>query len=141
MRFRSRCEMLDQIDQLRKVERLRQNCRDAHLQHRLRLDAQMRGNDDDRNAADLSGLLKPLQKIPAVDARHREIEQDDVRIVQVDGALPLFAVARQKHLKSVLSQRRRKHSAERQIVVDHQNALAIDIGDPLVATALRNALP
>ena len=49
--------MLDQVDQLREVERLRQDRRHAHLQHRLRIDVQVRGDDDDRDCAEEAGLF------------------------------------------------------------------------------------
>ena len=41
--------MLDEIDQLREIERLWQNRGDTELQDRLRVDVQVRGENDDRN--------------------------------------------------------------------------------------------
>src|SRR5713226_7676195 len=115
-RLDSRCEVLDQVDQLRKIEGLREDGGYAHLQHRLRLDSQMRRHHDDRNAAQVTSFLETLEKVPAVDFRHREVEQDDVRMMDVESALPFLAVAGQQDLKAVLAQRRRQHSAQRQIV-------------------------
>ena len=39
------------------------------LQDGLRIDVQVRGDDDDRDRAEVAGLLEALQEIPAVDVR------------------------------------------------------------------------
>ena len=84
----------------------------------------------------MAGFLEALQEIPSVHARHGQIEQDDVRMMQVQRALSFLTVARQQYLKTVLSERGRQHSPQRQIVVDHEDAFAIDIGDALTSTVL-----
>src|SRR4051812_24316690 len=101
-RHPSRREVLDQIDELGQIEWLRQNRRDTHLQHRLRIDAQMCENDDDRHFAEVTGLLQALQKIPAVYLRHGQVEKDDVRLMNRERALSFRAVASEKHLKTML---------------------------------------
>src|SRR5437588_1189304 len=125
--------MLDQVDQLWKVERLWQNRGDAHLQHGLRIDVQMRGENNDGNASEVAGFPEALEEVPAVDLGHRQIEQDHVRIVNLQRALALFAVAGEKDLKTMLSQRGGEHPAQRHVVIDDQHALPIDIADALAA--------
>src|SRR5947199_7267122 len=112
----SRREMLDQIDQLREVERLRQKRGDAELQDRLRVHVQMRGKDDDRTRAEEPGLLQALQKIPTVDAGHGEVEENDVGTMDRHRPMPFAAVAGEQNLKTGLAQRGGKHAAQRQIV-------------------------
>src|SRR4051812_32584171 len=105
--------MLDQIDQLREVERLRQKRGDAELQDGLRVHVQMCGKNDDRTRAEETGLFQALQKIPTVDARHREIEEDDVGTMDRQRAMSFAAVAGEQHLKTGLTQRSREHAAQR----------------------------
>ena len=90
---------------------------------------QMRRDDDDLHLGELTGLLQALEKIPAVDVRHGQVEENDVGIVDVQRALAFGTIARQQNLKPVLPQRRREHAAHRQVVVDDEHALAIDVGD------------
>ncbi|MEO8034553.1 MAG: hypothetical protein ABI837_08970 [Acidobacteriota bacterium] len=75
----------------------------------------------------MPGLLKTLQKIPSVHVRHGQIENDDVGIVNVEGAQPLSAITSQEHSEALLPQRGRQHSSQRQVVVDDQHTLAIDV--------------
>src|SRR5438105_1682955 len=55
-------------------------------------------------------------------------------MMNVQGPLALGTIPCQKNLKPVLAERRRKHSPQRQIVVDDQDAFAIDIRDALHAS-------
>src|SRR5437660_6469560 len=93
----SRRKMLDQVDQLREIERLRQDRRDAELQDGLRLDVQVRGENDDRERAEESGLFEALKKVPAVDAGHGQVEEDDVGTVNGQRAMAFIAVAGEQH--------------------------------------------
>ena len=98
----------------------------------------MRGDDDDRHLAAAPALLHALQKIPPVDLGHGQVEQHDVGIVQHEGAVALAAVAGQEDLVAVLPQRRGEHAAQREVVVDDEDALLLDVGNPLRrVTALR----
>ena len=85
--------MLDELDEIGQIERLRQNRRHTHLQQCLRLDAYVRGDDDDGDLAEVPGLLKALQEIPAVHVRHGQVEQHDVRMMNGQRALSLGANA------------------------------------------------
>ena len=69
------------------------------LQDGLRLDVQMRGENDDRSGAEVAGLFQTLQKIPAVDAGHGQIEEDDVGLVDASA-------------RDVLHRRRRRAAPE-----------------------------
>ncbi|HYO79468.1 MAG TPA: hypothetical protein VE010_23580, partial [Thermoanaerobaculia bacterium] len=93
--------MLDEVDQLGEVERLRQDRGRAHLQQRLRLDAHVRGEHDHRHVAEAARLFQPLQKIPAVHVRHRQVEQHHVGIVDRQRTLTFRAVAGEQNLKAV----------------------------------------
>jgi hypothetical protein len=54
--------------------------------------------------------------------------------MDIERSLSLATVAREKHLKSMLPKRRGQHPSQRQVVVDDQNTLSIDICDPLAAS-------
>ena len=91
----------------------------------------MRGDDDDRDLAEVACFLETLEKVPAVDVGHGEIEKHDVRMMNVQRALSFGAVAGEKNLESMLAQRRREHAAKRKIVIDDEHALLLDVCDPL----------
>src|SRR3954451_12678444 len=118
--------MLDQVDQLREIERLRQNRRGPELQDGLRIHVQVRREDDDRTRAEKAGLSQALQEVPAVDAGHCQVEENDVGTMDRERAMPFAAVAGEQHLKTGLAQRGGKHSTQRQIVIDDQDAFAVD---------------
>src|SRR3954470_7012580 len=118
--------MLDQVDQLREIERLRQNRRGPKLQYGLRIHVQVRGENDDRTRAEEAGLSQALQEVPAVDAGHGQVEEDDVGTLYRERGMPFAAVAGEQHLKTGLAQRGGKHSAQRQIVIDDEDAFAVD---------------
>src|SRR4051794_9482487 len=121
--------MLDQVDQLREIERLRQNRRGPKLQDGLRIHVQVRGEDNDRTRAEKAGFSEALQEVPAVDAGHGQVEEDDVRTMDRERAMPFAAVAGEQHLKTGLAQRGGKHPAQRQVVIDDEDAFAVDARD------------
>src|SRR5262245_27314850 len=91
----------------------------------------MRGQHNDRDASEVSGFLQALEEIPAVDLRHRQIEKDDVGMMNLQRPLPLLAIAGQENLKTVLAKCGGEHPPQRHVVIDDQNALAIDVADAL----------
>ncbi len=79
--------MLDQIDQFREIEGFRKNGRYPHLQNGLRIATKVSGEDNDRDLAQVPRLLQSLQEIPAIHARHGQIEQDYVGVMDRQRAL------------------------------------------------------
>ena len=47
-------------------------------------------------------------------------------------ALPFRAVAGEEHLESMLPQRGREHASDRQVVVDHEHPLLLDVAQPFL---------
>src|SRR5437762_7461544 len=109
-------------DQLLDLERLL-----VHLEHRIadraeRLALRYRRGDDRVRHEVGPMLLHVAQHRPAVDARHHQIEQDDVEAVARDRLDGLAAVARRLHGKAVMPDDRGQHRADRFVVVDDERA-------------------
>jgi hypothetical protein len=87
--------LLDQLDQLVGFERLAEVVRGPHL-GALLMAARMlaRGEDHHRDAGGRGVALQAGQRLPAVDARHHDVEQDQVGALALGLGDAVLAVGR-----------------------------------------------
>src|SRR4051795_6296080 len=99
----------------------------VHLEDRLPNRAQRvllrhRGGDDRVRHEVGPMLLHVAQHRPAVDARHHQVEQNDVEAVVRDRLDGLIAVARRLDAEALMLDDRGQHRANRFVVVDDERA-------------------
>src|SRR5206468_2453565 len=77
---------------------------------------------DDGNVGGGPMLADPLERLQPVQARHHDVEDDEVGRLRLDGLDGLEAVVRRPHLEAGAAQGHRQHRADVDLVVHHEDA-------------------